>query len=266
MLEPIPDGLVVLTFDDATGSASDYVGPLLKDLGFGATFFITEGLLMQTDKYWYMTWKEIRGLHDNGFEIGSHNGRHCDITLQPTRRRHEDLEQIERRCEEYGIPRPKTFAYPGSHFDREQVDILAERGYRLARRGAIPEYSDEIEVDGKPAWRRGGPGILYDPSVDDPLLIPTAGGSGPDWTFEEFDAALEGARDGKIAVLVFHGVPDIHPHCSTEPDVFERWMHHIADRGHEVIALRALERFVDPDLRPKDPMAAIEARLAAAEG
>jgi hypothetical protein len=38
---PVPDKLVVLTFDDAVKSHRTFVAPLLKDLGFGATFFVT---------------------------------------------------------------------------------------------------------------------------------------------------------------------------------------------------------------------------------
>ena len=39
--EPVPDKLVVLTFDDSVASQANYVAPLLKKHGFGATFFIT---------------------------------------------------------------------------------------------------------------------------------------------------------------------------------------------------------------------------------
>ena len=71
-LQPIPDGLIVLTFDDGNKSDYTYVGPLLKRYGFGATFFITEGLNFLNNKAHYVTWEEIRQLHDEGFEIGNH--------------------------------------------------------------------------------------------------------------------------------------------------------------------------------------------------
>ena len=41
-LEPIPDKLVVLTFDDSSRSHVTVAGPLLKKHGFGATFFVTD--------------------------------------------------------------------------------------------------------------------------------------------------------------------------------------------------------------------------------
>jgi peptidoglycan/xylan/chitin deacetylase (PgdA/CDA1 family) len=263
MTVPIPDKLVVLTFDDGTSSYHEIVAPILQEHDFGATFFITEGLLFTTDKYWYLTWEEIRGLHDDGFEIASHNGRHVDVTRQAPEQLHRDLELIERRCGEYGIPRPLTFAYPGGNTGQEMVDILSERGYRFARRGCAPEIPTEFEVDGVMLDRNGGPGIIYDPRVDHPLLIPSAGISGPEWTFEEFAAAAAQAHDGKIAVFTFHGVPDIHPHCSTEPAVFETWMAHLADGAYTVIAFRDLERYVDPAAGPADPFEPVERRLAA---
>jgi hypothetical protein len=48
-LEPIPDKLVVLTFDDASKSHVTVAAPLLKKHGFGATFFVTEGFDFPTD-------------------------------------------------------------------------------------------------------------------------------------------------------------------------------------------------------------------------
>ena len=41
-LKPVPDHLVVLTFDDAVSSHATFVAPLLKKYGFGGTFFICE--------------------------------------------------------------------------------------------------------------------------------------------------------------------------------------------------------------------------------
>src|SRR4051795_9293304 len=71
-LEPIPDKLVVLTFDDSVASQFTVVRPLLKQYQFGATFFITEGFNFRTDKTNYMTWGQIARLHADGFEIGNH--------------------------------------------------------------------------------------------------------------------------------------------------------------------------------------------------
>ena len=74
--DAVPDKIVVLTFDDSVRSQFDVVRPLLKQYGFGATFFITEGFEFQKDKQNYMTWDQIRELHIDGFEIGNHTRDH----------------------------------------------------------------------------------------------------------------------------------------------------------------------------------------------
>lgn len=57
--EPVPDKVVVLTFDDSVRSHFTVARPLLKKYRFGATFFITEGFDFKTDKDNYMTWEQI---------------------------------------------------------------------------------------------------------------------------------------------------------------------------------------------------------------
>src|SRR5438309_3079225 len=79
-LEPIPDRLVVLTFDDASKSHFTVARPVLKKYGFGATFFITEGFDFPTNKRDYLTWEEIAQLHQDGFEIGNHTRDHQSVT------------------------------------------------------------------------------------------------------------------------------------------------------------------------------------------
>src|SRR5262245_56583635 len=78
--EPIPERLVVLTFDDAVKSHATVAAPVLERYGFGATFFITEGFSFASNKRDYMTWEEIRDLHARGFEIGNHTRDHLGVT------------------------------------------------------------------------------------------------------------------------------------------------------------------------------------------
>ncbi|HUQ72451.1 MAG TPA: polysaccharide deacetylase family protein, partial [Planctomycetaceae bacterium] len=70
--KPIPDRLVVFTFDDASRSHYTVVRPLLKQYGFGATFFITEGFDFPTNKKDYLTWEQIKELHAEHFKVVLH--------------------------------------------------------------------------------------------------------------------------------------------------------------------------------------------------
>ena len=212
-LEPIPDKLVVLTFDDCNKSDRAFVADVVKAHGFGATFYVTEGLGFLKNKERYVTWEEIKELHDMGFEIGNHTRSHPNVTRLPREHLDAELAHIEKRCAEHGIPKPKTFCFPGFSHSLASAETVEARGYQFARRGVRPEFQD----DGK-----GGRGPAYDPEIDHPLLVPTTGYAGPDWGIEDLKWAVAQAKDGKIAVLCFHGVPALdHPWVHCDPEDFK---------------------------------------------
>ena len=75
---PIPEKTVVLTFDDAVKSHRTIVGPLLKKLGFHATFFITHKWMDAPDHF--LSWQDVADLHQMGFEIGNHSWTHAGFS------------------------------------------------------------------------------------------------------------------------------------------------------------------------------------------
>jgi peptidoglycan/xylan/chitin deacetylase (PgdA/CDA1 family) len=251
-LEAVPDKLVVLTFDDSVASHHSVVRPLLKRYGFGATFFITEGFSFRTNKQDYMTWDQIAELHRDGFEIGNHTRDHLGVSERTLDQLREQIEAINARCAEHGIPRPVSFGYPGNAIVPGALPVLKEAGIQFARRGGAPEHAYD--------WGRG---FAYEPGVDHPLMIPSAGDARPDWTLDDFKRAIDQARDGRIAVLQFHGVPDReHPWVHTRPERFEEFMRHLHTNAFKVVALRDLARYVDARQVPTDPLAIVEKRKA----
>src|SRR2546426_10850302 len=254
-IEPVPGRLVALTFDDSVASHYSVVRPILKRYGFGATFFITEGFSFRTNKQDYMTWEQIKELHADGFEIGNHTRDHLSVSAQTIGQLREQVEAINARCAEYGIPQPVSFAYPGNAIIPAALPILKELGIRFARRGGAPEHPYE--------WGRG---FAYEPGLDHPLLIPSAGDARPDWTLDDFKQAADQARAGRIAVLQFHGVPDReHPWVHTRPERFEEFMRYLHTNAFKVIALRDLARYVDPEQAPINALAIMEKRQAERE-
>jgi peptidoglycan/xylan/chitin deacetylase (PgdA/CDA1 family) len=226
-VEPIPDRLVVLTFDDSVASHATYVAPTLKKLGFGGTFFITEGFEFSTDKEHYLTWEQIQEMDKAGFEIGNHTRKHTAVPSQSLEQLKNDVEYIEQQCAKHAIARPTSFCYPGYQTSIAAVKLLKERGYRFARAGGSK---------------------IYDPTKDDPLAMPQAFDGKPDSTLDQFKAAIAQAREAKIAVITFHGVPDIkHPWVNTDPIKFESYMAHLKAEGCKVIPLRDLAKYVAKD-------------------
>jgi len=249
-LEPIPEKLVVLTFDDSVKSHFTVVRPILKRYGFGATFFITEGFDFRDNKKDYMTWDEISQLNKDGFEIGNHTRDHLAIKDENAEQIVEQLRAINEQCKKHDIPPTASFAWPGNSTSQRAFSVLQAEGIKFARRGGAPEYPYE-----------NGQGFAYEPGLDHPMLVPSAGDARPKWSLDNFIAAVTQARHGRIAVLQFHGVPDIaHPWVHTPKEAFEAYMKYLAVNEFNVIAMRDLSQYVDPNVTPRDASGVIEDR------
>jgi peptidoglycan/xylan/chitin deacetylase (PgdA/CDA1 family) len=241
---PIPARTVVLTFDDAVKSHRTFVAPLLKDLGFRATFFVTH--LWMNDQANFMTWKEIAEIHDMGFEIGNHAWTHADYsTPRNASRLAGELALTDYKLHEVGVPRPVSFAYCGNNFGPEAIQVVRNHGFEFSRRGLPPEAKyGSLEV-----------GAAFEPAKHHPLLVPSTGDAYPNWTMEQFQRVVAEAREGRVAVMQFHGVPDVaHPWVHTPPENFERYMEYLKRNGFTVLALHDLARFVNPSAPPDDPV------------
>lgn len=235
--------IAVLTFDDAVKSHRSYVAPMLKDLGFNATFFITYEWMNDTVNF--MSWKEAGELHDMGFEIGNHSWHHWDFSQPKTAAMLEgELGLINWELMQVGVPKPVSFAWNGNGFGPEAVKVLKKEGYQFARRGKQPEVPyGELDA---------GPG--YIPGKHHHLLIPTTCDGYPDMNLEQFINVLESVDKNEIAVLQFHGVPDVaHPWVNTSQEQFKAYMDYLKRNDYQVIAMKDLHRFL-PDEVPDDPM------------
>lgn len=224
--KPVPDKLVVLTFDDAVISHATIVAPLLKKYGFGATFFICEFPSPPfSDKTKYMTWEQIAELNKSGFEIGNHTQNHTHVNKMDSVRFRAELKYIEDKCAEYHIPKPVSFAYPGYDTSPKGINVLKAAGYQFARAGFDRPY---------------------DPTIDHPYLMP--GYTMLDTNKVLIFDALRKAKDGKITVLTIHGVPDIaHPWVNTSPELFEEYLKYLKDNHYTVIAMRDLAKYIEVD-------------------
>ena len=222
--KPVPDKLVVLTFDDAASTHATYVAPLLKKYGFGGTFFVCEFPPDFEDKAKYMTWAQIRALAGMGFEVANHTGHHIHVDKLTGPQLHEELAFIEKKCEEFKIRKPVSFAYPAYVTSEQSLAVLGEKGY---------------------TWARVGGSRAYDPTTDHPYVIPSFSTTGTDK--QRVLDAIGQAKDGKIVVLTVHGVPDYaHDWVTTPPALFEEYLRYLHDNGYQVIALRDLSRYIHP--------------------
>ncbi len=221
--KPIPDKMVVLTFDDAPASQYSVVVPLLKKYGFNATFFVCEFPPNYRDSSLYMNWRQIRELDRMGFEIASHTRSHARVAQLKKGELIEELKFVEDKCDSLGVSKPVNFAYPGYSLNELVVETLQEQGYIFARAGGSRPY---------------------DPLKDHPLLLPSWAMDSTNKT--EIMNALTQAKDGKIVILTIHGVPDLeHPWVTTPPELFEEYLKYLSANNYKVVSIRGLEAYID---------------------
>ncbi|MDO1448218.1 polysaccharide deacetylase family protein [Rhodocytophaga aerolata] len=221
--KPIPDKLVVLTFDDAPVTHYTYVAPLLKEYGFNATFFVCEFPPNYQDTTKYMTWKQIQHLGKMGFEVANHTHTHKG----PSRLTHDEfasqLAYIEHKCDSLQLGKPLTFAYPGYDLTPQSLETLQQRGYLFARAGGSRPYN---------------------PLTDHPYLIPS-------WATTQENMgqimdAFRQAANGRVVVLTLHGVPDYeHPWVTTTPAQFKQYLQYLHANHYQVISLKELSTYID---------------------
>lgn len=229
-----PEKLVVLTFDDAVRSHLDYVAPILKEKGFGATFFVSNAWM--NDSVNFMQWNEVGELYRMEFEIGNHSWTHEPLhTANALANMERNLSMVDSALLANGVPKPLSFGYPGNHFAPGTIDLVSKLGYKYARRGMQPEIP----------YGKIARGPLYDPAINHPLVIPTTADAYPQWTLDYFKSIIDRGVPGKAIILQFHGVPDVaHPWVHTDPVLFRQFMDYLEEIGAKVIALKDLDRYL----------------------
>jgi peptidoglycan/xylan/chitin deacetylase (PgdA/CDA1 family) len=236
--------LVVLTFDDAVKNHRTLVAPLLRELGFGATFFVTHRWMVDDPQH-YLTWREIAEIHQLGFEIGNHSWTHPNFAVpRDAARLPAELALVEQELRQVGVPRPISFAWCGNGFGPEAIQQLEGLGYQLARRGMQPEVPY--------GQREIGP--TFNPRRHHRLLIPSTGDAYPNWTLPHFRSVVDRAAEGEVVVLQFHGVPDPHSWVNTSPERFREYMSYLKRRGFKVIPLRDVRKYLPVGERADDPL------------
>ena len=233
LLKPIPDRLVVLTFDDGCASGYTVAAPILKSLGFNATFYVCDFDSFKTRKDWYMTWRQMKELDRQGFEIGNHTVGHAGSLSA--------FLAMEDELFANGGPRMTTVCWPLYGAAWPICPELAANGYLFGR---------------------GGHERPYRPTVDNPFDVPSFTiRDGP--PIENFIKQAQQACQGRVVVFTFHGVPDMeHQGVSLEPATFKVMMQYLKDNNYQVIAMRDLAKYIDPIKAAKLPPTANDAKDA----
>lgn len=130
----LPDKAVVLTFDDAYENIFLQGRPILNEFNMPWTLFVTTDPIGQRS---YMSWDQIRQLHDEGVIIANHTTDHDHMPRridgesdqQRIARARQNILDAEAAIEnEVGVSH-KLFAFPYGEYDNELLELVEELGF-----------------------------------------------------------------------------------------------------------------------------------------
>lgn len=153
-LTVLPAKPVIITVDDGYRSFLTRAYPILKKYGFTATLFIYTNFISNGSGA--LTWEELRELHREGIEIGSHSLSHPNMA-NPKHRGYMNYDRfledelgrsreiIER---EIGV-RVRTFAWPYGSYNQTAIKKAIELGYEglvTVKPGSMTINSDPLHI------------------------------------------------------------------------------------------------------------------------
>jgi len=143
---------VVFTFDDGCETDLMVAAPILKEAGFGATFYITLTFLGQRG---FMNPSQLRQLSGIGFEIGCHSMTHAYLTELDDLRLCREMVDAKTQLEEILGKPVEHFSCPGGRYDARSVHVARDAGYR-----SVANSSIQVNTPGTDKYELGRIAVL----------------------------------------------------------------------------------------------------------
>jgi len=118
---------VAITFDDGCETDLISAAPILREFGFGATFYITTGFLGRPG---HLSHAQLRELADSGWEIGCHSMTHAYLTDLDEQGLHREIVEAKLQLEQIVGRAVEHFSCPGGRYDGRVAETARRAGYR----------------------------------------------------------------------------------------------------------------------------------------
>jgi peptidoglycan/xylan/chitin deacetylase (PgdA/CDA1 family) len=126
-IESFGNKRVCITFDDGCETDLISAAPVLGELGFGATSYITVEFL---GKPGYMSHAQVRELHALGFEIGCHSLTHPYLTDVSDDRLCDETAGAKDKLEQIAGVRVDHFSCPGGRWNARVKRAVKQANFR----------------------------------------------------------------------------------------------------------------------------------------
>jgi len=150
----LPQRCAVISVDDAYRSFLTDGWPLLKEYGYPATLFVSTDTVGGGG---YLSWQELRGLQEQGVEIGNHSASHAylldrlvsESDADWMKRIGEDISRSQQAFETHLGSIPELYAYPYGEFAPALVDLVKSAGFLAAfgqQSGVVADDQDYFRL------------------------------------------------------------------------------------------------------------------------
>jgi len=137
---------VALTVDDGTETDWLITAPILRELAFGATFYVAAGFIGRRG---YLSPSQLRELADWGFEIGCHSMTHAFLSDLNPEQLQVQIVQAKDRLEQLIGRTVGHFSCPGGRCNRRVIEAVKTAGFRslaTSQIGANSPRSDPFRL------------------------------------------------------------------------------------------------------------------------
>jgi peptidoglycan/xylan/chitin deacetylase (PgdA/CDA1 family) len=117
---------VCITFDDGCETDLLAAAPVLKELGFDATFYLTAGFLGTPG---YLNPEQVRQLDAQGFQVGCHSMTHPYLSDLPDAELKREIVDAKALIENIVGHTIDHFSCPGGRYDRRALDMARQGGF-----------------------------------------------------------------------------------------------------------------------------------------
>lgn len=174
---------VAITFDDGCETDLIAAAPVLSELGFRATAYVTVGFL---DKPGYLTAAQLRQLHSSGFEIGCHSMTHSYLNDLSTSALRMEIRDAKIKLEEIIGGEVEHFSCPGGRYDARTIAMAKYAGYR-----SVANSRAHANTGSTDSFRLGRVAVMRDTELTAFSKICSASGL---WKTRLSESARESAR------------------------------------------------------------------------
>ncbi|OGT37981.1 MAG: hypothetical protein A3F11_03150 [Gammaproteobacteria bacterium RIFCSPHIGHO2_12_FULL_37_14] len=158
--KPSEELQVALTFDDGYSNLYDRVWLRLEEKKVNATVYINTGWMGEDNKSrkqsveklghypdeYFLTWDEVKELHQGGWEIGSHGVNHYNFPLIEDSVTHQELMQSKQDIQVQLNTACLHFSYPWGRHSTKVRKAVESAGYKYAVGGRHAQIAAESDL------------------------------------------------------------------------------------------------------------------------